>query len=78
MALLYLKKAPKTSATGEQDVRETVQGILDEIEAGGDAKAQEYAAKFDKWDGEILVSAETIAAAAEQVPQKLKDDIRFS
>jgi len=78
MALEYLKKAEKTSATGEQDVRATVQRILDEIEAGGDEVARCYAAQFDKWEGEILVSPETIAAAAETVPQKLKDDIRFS
>jgi sulfopropanediol 3-dehydrogenase len=78
MALEYLKKAEKTSATGEQDVRATVQAILDEIEAGGDDVARRYAAKFDKWEGDIVVSAETIAAAAATVPQKLKDDIRFA
>ena len=36
MAIEYLKKAEKTAATGEQDVREIVQGILDDIEQGGD------------------------------------------
>ncbi len=78
MTVEYLKKADKTSATGEQDVRETVQTVLNEIEAGGDDVARSYAAKFDKWEGDILVSRDTIAAAAEKVPQKLKDDIRFS
>lgn len=78
MAVKYLKKAEKTAATGEQDVRATVQGILDDIEQGGDEKAREYAAKFDKWDGEITVSKDTIAAAAARVPERLKDDIRFS
>jgi sulfopropanediol 3-dehydrogenase len=28
-----------------------VQSILDDIEAGGDAKALEYAKKFDKYEG---------------------------
>ena len=78
MSLDYLKKAGKTSASGEEDVRATVQAILDEIEAGGEASARAYAAKFDKWDGEILVSAEDRAAAAAKVTQRLKDDIRFS
>lgn len=32
----YLKKAAKSATTGEQDVRSTVQGILDAIEAGGE------------------------------------------
>ncbi len=78
MAVEYLKKAVKTSASGEDDVRATVQTILNEIEAGGEDKAREYAAKFDQWEGDIVVSAEARAAAVAKVPQKLKDDIRFS
>ncbi|MCR9178092.1 MAG: histidinol dehydrogenase [Alphaproteobacteria bacterium] len=78
MTVEYLKQASKTSATDEMDVRTTVHSILAEIEAGGDDIARQYASKFDKWDGEILVSADTIAAAADKVPRKLKDDIRFS
>lgn len=78
MTVTYLKKAEKTAATGEQDVRATVQGILDDIEQGGEARARHYAAKFDNWDGEIVVSAEARAAAAARVPQKVKDDIRFA
>ena len=74
----YLKKAEKTAATGESDVQAQVRVMLDEIEAGGDAKAREYAAKFDKWDGEILVAREDIARATATVSQKLKDDIRFA
>ena len=78
MAVEYLKKAGKTAATGEQDVRATVQALLDDIEAGGEAKAREYAAKFDKWEGDIVVSPDARAAAGEKVPQRLKDDIRFA
>lgn len=78
MAVRYLKKAEKTAATGEQDVRATVQAILEDIEAGGEAKVREYAARFDKWDGEIVVSQAARKAAADEVPQRLKDDIRFA
>lgn len=78
MAVTYLKKAGKTAAHGEQDVRATVQAMLDEIEAGGDAKAREYAEKLDKYTGEIVVSRAEIEAAAAQVPQQLKEDIAFS
>ncbi|WP_208352477.1 histidinol dehydrogenase [Pseudaestuariivita rosea] len=74
----YLKKASKTAATGERDVRDTVQSILDEIEAGGDDAARRYAAKFDGFEGEIVVSAEERAAASGKVSQKLKDDILFA
>lgn len=78
MTIRYLKRAEKTATTGEDDVRATVQSILNEIEAGGEDKAREYAAKFDKWEGDIVVSAEDRQAAAARVPQRLKDDIRFS
>lgn len=78
MAVEYLKKATKTSATGEADVRQTVQTILDEIEAGGDATAKDYAQRFDKWDGEIIVGPEERAAAGAAIGQKMRDDIRFA
>ncbi|GAB5469692.1 MAG: histidinol dehydrogenase [Rhodospirillales bacterium] len=78
MSIHYAKKAEKTAATGEADVRATVQAILDEIESGGEAVAKAYAAKFDGWEGEILTSDEVRQAAADQVSQKLKDDVRFA
>ena len=74
----YLKKAARTSTDDAGDVRETVQAILDEIEAGGDPKALEYAAKFDRYDGNIVLTRDEIDAAATQVPEKLKDDIRYA
>jgi sulfopropanediol 3-dehydrogenase len=78
MAREYLKKATLTAQSGASDVHDLVKGILDDIEAGGDAKAMEYAAKFDKYDGAVILSDEDIAAATALVPQKLKDDIQFA
>jgi len=78
MSREYLKKAGKTAATDAQDVRQTVQSILDDIEAGGDDAARRYAEKFDRYAGNIVLTADEIAAAADKVPQKLKDDIRFA
>jgi len=78
MAIAYLKKATKSSASGEDDVRKIVQGVLDDIERSGESAAKRYAAKFDKWDGDILVSAEARRAATDRVPDRLKNDIRFS
>ncbi len=74
----YLKKATLTSKSDASDVHETVQAILDDIEKGGDAKAREYAAKFDRYDGNIILTAEEIEAATALVPEKLKADIRFA
>ena len=78
MAPTYLKKAEKTAMTDASDVRDIVQGILDDIEAGGDDAALKYATKFDNYEGSILLNEAEIAAAAAKVPQKLKDDIAFA
>lgn len=74
----YLKVATLTSASGASDVHDTVVSILNDIEAGGDAKALEYAAKFDQYDGNIVLSDAEIEAASALVPDKLKSDIRFA
>ncbi|MCT8159491.1 histidinol dehydrogenase [Pseudoruegeria sp. SHC-113] len=74
----YLKKATLTSKSDASETKKIVRDILDDIEAGGDAKALEYAQKFDRYEGEILLSEETIAAAAALVPEQLRRDIEFS
>jgi len=78
MARNYLKKAQKTAITDAGDVRDTVQNILTDIEAGGDAAALKYAEKFDQYQGSILLSQDEIAAATALVSQKLKDDIAYA
>ena len=74
----YLKKATLTSTSHASDVHETVQGILADIEAGGDKVALDYAAKFDRYEGNIILTPEEIAAATALVPEKLKRDIEFA
>ena len=78
MALTYLKKATRTADTGQTDVREQVQAMLAEIACNGDAAAIRFARELDNWNGEIVVSAAARAAAAAQVPEKLRGDIRFA
>lgn len=78
MTRTYLKESHRTSTTDASDVTATVQKILADIEAGGDAVALEYAARFDKYDGNIILTQQEIDAACELVPEKLKDDIRFA
>ena len=45
---------------------------------GSDKAALEYAEKFDGYDGNVILTRDDIEAAAEQVPDRLKDDIRFA
>jgi sulfopropanediol 3-dehydrogenase len=74
----YLKKATLTAKSDASEVHETVKTILADIEAGGDATALDYAKKFDKYEGNVLLTAEDIAAASALVPEKLKRDIQFA
>ncbi len=78
MTIEYLKNAARRSTDDAGDVRATVQAILDDIEAGGDDAARRYAEKFDRYDGNIVLTRDEIDAAAAKVPTKLKDDIRFA
>jgi sulfopropanediol 3-dehydrogenase len=74
----YLKKATLTAKSDASEVHETVKTILADIEAGGDAKAMEYAKKFDQYDGNVMMTPEDIQAACALVPDKLKRDIEFA
>ena len=78
MTIEYLKKAEKSSATGEDDTRKIVAQMLSDIESGGEEKAIEYATKLDNYSGNIVVSAEEIAAAGDKLSQQVKDDVQFA
>ena len=78
MARDYLKKAKLHARSDATETRDIVRGILDDIEAGGDEAALRYAAKFDQYEGDILLTPEAIEAAASLVPEKLRRDIEFS
>lgn len=74
----YLKRATLTSTSDAADVRDTVQGMLDAIRAGGDTTAMDFAARFDRYEGNVIVTPEEVEAASAAVPGRLKDDIRFA
>lgn len=76
--MMYLKKAVRTAEAEQRDVHEVVAGMLAAIAEGGEEVARAYARELDKWAGDIIVSPEARAAAAAQVPEQLKADIRFA
>ena len=78
MTIKYLKKAPLHSRSDDTKTQQIVRDILQDIENGGDEKALEYASKFDKYEGEVILSKSAIEAAAELVPEKMKQDIEFA
>ena len=75
MAIKYLKQAIKTPSTDDHKTREAVQSILDDIEKRREEGIKEVTKKFDKYEGEIVVSKEKIEEASKKVDQKIKDDV---
>ena len=78
MAIQYLKKSPKTSSTDDTKTREIVEGILKDIDKSKEKGCIELGKKFDKYDGEIVVSKEKIEEIKKNLDQKTKDDVQFS
>jgi sulfopropanediol 3-dehydrogenase len=77
--ILKQGKPAQAKADINAQVRATVEGILGEVEARGDAAVREYSAKFDKWSPESfrLGDAEIAACVASLSAQTL-EDIRFA
>lgn len=78
MAINFYKKAEKSPFTGEAKTREVVENMLAEIEANGETAVLRYAEQLDGYTGNPIVTRAQIDAAADDVPQQLKDDIQFS
>ncbi len=74
----YLKRASLTPKSDATETQKIVRDILADIENRGDVAALEYATKFDKYEGNTLLTREEIEAASALVPEKLKRDIEFA
>ena len=78
MAITYLKKSPKTSSTDDTKTREIVENILKDIEKTKEEGCIELSKKFDKYEGEVIVTREKIEEIKKNLDPKTKDDIQFS
>jgi len=78
MAIQYLKKSPKTSSTDDTKTREIVENILKDIEKTKEEGCKEFSKKFDKFEGDVVVSKEKIEEIKKNLDQKTKDDVQFS
>ncbi len=78
MAIRVIKKAIKTPASNQDDTHRIVRKMLEEIEAGGEAKAREYAKNLDGWEKDVLVTPQEIEQATASLPDQTKQDIQFS
>ena len=77
MAIQYIKKSPKTSSSDDSKTTEIVKSLLKDIEKGKEQTCINLTKKFDKYDGEIIVSKERIEKIKKELDQKTKDDIIF-
>ena len=78
MTISYIKKADKTASSDEVETRQRVQEVLKEIESKRDDGIREISRKFDKYEGDVIVSQEKIEKVIKSLDQKVKDDVRFS
>ncbi|EYD77491.1 putative histidinol dehydrogenase (but probably not) [Rubellimicrobium mesophilum DSM 19309] len=78
MTIVHLKTATRTPESGQEDVSATVAAMLAHIAQGGEATVRDYARDLDRWEGDLLVTPEQRAMAADRVPEALKADIRFA
>jgi len=78
MTIKYIKKAIKTPSTDDHKTCTAVQNILNDIEKRREVAIKEITKKFDKYEGEIIVSKEKIEEASRKVDQKTKDDVKFA
>jgi sulfopropanediol 3-dehydrogenase len=77
----FLKRGRDANAVAEDDakVRATVEGILADIKARGDAAVRELSIRFDKWDRQnFRLSEGEIQACLDQLTPRDLDDIRFA
>ena len=77
----FLKRGRDADAVAEDDakVRATVEGILADIKARGDAAVRELSIRFDTWDRQnFRLSEGEIQACLDRLTPRDLDDIRFA
>ena len=77
----YLKrgKDAKLRAHDDAKVRATVEGIIADVQARGDAAVRDCSRKFDDWDpADFRLSRSEIEAARNSLSQREVDDIQFA
>src|ERR1700694_3030574 len=77
----YLKsgQSAATKAENSLQVRQTVEGILDDIGAHGEKAMRQYSEKFDKWSPpSFRLSDMEIAECVRSLPRQVIEDIQFA
>jgi sulfopropanediol 3-dehydrogenase len=75
MAIEYLKQATKTPETESGHAQQVAGEMLADIEARGEAAVRDYAARLDRWTGEIVVTPGEIERRTRDIPASVRRDI---
>src|ERR1044072_1983145 len=71
--------AEEQAGAADRKVRETVEAILADVEARGDAAVREYSEKFDKWSPRSFrLSGAEIEDIISKVDRQALQDIEFA
>ncbi|PZQ78462.1 Sulfopropanediol 3-dehydrogenase [Xylophilus ampelinus] len=79
--ITYLKRGKDASVKAVDDlkVRQTVEGIIKDIETRGDDAVHDYSRKFDQWDpADFRLSREEIEEARKKLSAREIEDIAFA
>src|SRR6202166_4313454 len=72
-------QSAETKAENSVQVRKTVEALLADIAARGEAAVRQYSEKFDKWSpASFFFSESEIAGCIRELPRQVVDDIRFA
>jgi len=78
MATVYVKQGQPLDRRDRRELSDEVALMLAVIETEGEDAVRRMAAKFDRWQGDILLSEEDRARAIARVPEDVKRDIRYA
>jgi sulfopropanediol 3-dehydrogenase len=78
MGAEFIKRAKDQAELVEAELRANVASMLARLRHEGDEAALALAREFDGWAGPVVVPADEIAAAGDNLPDQIKDDICYA
>ena len=78
MPVVHLKQAAKTPGVEADTARGVAAEMLAEIERGGEQAVRDYAAKLDRWTGDIVVTDEEVERRTRDIAPGVRRDIEFA
>ncbi|HQU67420.1 MAG TPA: histidinol dehydrogenase [Albidovulum sp.] len=78
MGAEFIKRAKDEAELAEAELRANVAAMLARLRREGDGAALDLAREFDGWTGPVMVPADEVAAAGDDLTDQIKDDILYA